>query len=53
VVHVTGAVELEVETDSGPAEEPAEADETGPVADDETEVTQSGEAAAASERADG
>ena len=53
VVHVTAATELETETDSGPAEEPAEADETGPVADDDTEVTESGEAAAASERSGG
>ncbi len=53
VVNVTAATELETETDSGPAEEPAEADDTGPVADDEDEVTQSGEAAAASERSDG
>jgi large subunit ribosomal protein L25 len=53
VVHVTAATELEAETDSGPAGEPAEADETGPVADDDTEVTQSGEAAAASEQSDG
>ena len=53
VVNVTAATELEVETDSGPVEEPAEADETGPVADDDTEVTESGEAAAASERSGG
>jgi hypothetical protein len=53
VVHVTAATELEAETDSGPAGEPAEADETGPVSDDEDEVTQSGEAAAASEHSDG
>ena len=53
VVNVTAAVEMEAATDSGPAGEPAEADETGPVSDDETEVTQSGEAAAASEQSDG
>jgi large subunit ribosomal protein L25 len=53
VVHVTGATELEAETDSGPVGEPAEADETGPVSDDDDEVTQSGDAAAASEQSDG
>ena len=53
VVNVTAAVEMEAATDTGPAEEPAEADETGPVADDETEVTQSGEAAAESEQSGG
>ncbi len=53
VVNITAAEEMEAATDSGPAEEPAEADETGPVADDETEVTRSGEAAAASEQSDG
>ena len=53
VVHVTAATELEAETDSGPAEEPAESDETGPVSDDADEVTQSGEAALASEQSDG
>ncbi len=53
VVNVTGAVEMEVATDSGPAEEPAEADETGPVSDDADEVTRSGEAAAASEQSAG
>jgi large subunit ribosomal protein L25 len=53
VVNVTGAVEMEEATDSGPAEEPAEADETGPVSDDADEVTRSGEAAAASEQSAG
>ncbi len=53
VVNITAAEEMEAATDSGPAEEPAEADDTGPVADDEDEVTQRGEAAAASERSDG
>jgi len=50
VVNVTGATELEVETDTGPAGEPAEADETGPVSDDADEITRSGEAAAAQEQ---
>jgi large subunit ribosomal protein L25 len=53
VVNVTAAVEMEAATDTGPAEEPAEADETGPVSDDEDEVTQSGEAAAESEQSGG
>jgi len=53
VVNVTAAVELEEATDSGPAGEPAEADETGPVSDDADEVTRSGEAAAASEQSAG
>jgi large subunit ribosomal protein L25 len=53
VVNITAAVELEEATDTGPAEEPAEADETGPVSGDEDEVTRSGEAAAASEQSAG
>jgi len=53
VVNVTGAVEMEEATDSGPAGEPAEADETGPVSADADEVTRSGEAAAASEQSAG
>jgi large subunit ribosomal protein L25 len=53
VVNVTGAVEMEEATDSGAAEEPAEADETGPVSDDADEVTRSGDAAAASEQSAG
>ena len=53
VVNVTAAVELEEATDSGPTEEPAESDETGPVSDDADEVTRSGEAAAASEQSAG
>jgi large subunit ribosomal protein L25 len=53
VVNVTAAVELEEATDSGPAGEPAEADETGPVSADADEVTRSGEAAAASEQSAG
>lgn len=53
VVNVTAAVEMEAATDTGPAEEPAEADETGPVSDDEDEVTRSGEAAAESEQSGG
>ena len=53
VVNVTGAVEMEEATDSGPTEEPAEADETGPVSDDADEVTQSGEAAAEAEQSGG
>ena len=53
VVNITAAVDLEAETDSGPTEEPAEADETGPVSEDGDEVTESGEAAAASEQSAG
>ena len=53
VVNVTAAVELEEATATGPAEEPAEADETGPVSPDADEVTRSGEAAAASEQSAG
>jgi large subunit ribosomal protein L25 len=53
VVNITAAVELEEATDTGEAEEPAEADETGPVSGDEDEVTRSGEAAAASEQSAG
>ena len=52
VVNVTAATELELETDSGPVDEPAEGDETGPLSDDD-EVTESGEAAAASEQSGG
>ena len=53
VVNVTGAFEMEAATDSGPAEEPAETDPTGPVSDDADEVTRSGEAALASEQSEG
>jgi len=53
VVNITGATELEAETDSGPAGEPAEADETGPVSDDPTEITRDGDAAAAQEQSGG
>ncbi len=53
VVNVTGAFEMEAATDSGPAEEPAETDPTGPVSDDADEVTRSGEAALASEQSAG
>jgi large subunit ribosomal protein L25 len=53
VVNITGATELEAETDSGPAGEPAEADETGPVSGDADEITRDGDAAAAQEQSGG
>ena len=53
VVNVTRAFELAAATDSGPAEEPAETDATGPVSGDADEGTRRGDADAAPEPSGG